>query len=341
MSLNVCIFGVSGYTGSRLLFLLNKHRHTKVLGVFGKNNVGKKLKELFPKISNLPNICVSRYEDFNFDKIDLIFSCLPHGEFQKNVISNLNPTIPIVDLSGDFRLNSIQDYEKFYKTEHNVFNLKKKFVYGLSEIFRDSISKAKFISNPGCYPTSILIPLIPLLKENILKSSHIIIDSKSGVSGAGKKPKQENLYSELNNNFYSYSVMSHKHFPEINQELKKFDKNSSFTFIPHLLPIFSGLQSNIYIDQNGNNAEDIKDFFKKYFEKEHFIKLSFDEPTKLSDVQGTNNLSINVFSDYEKKRILIISCLDNLIKGAAGQAIQNMNIMFGFNETEALVNNEC
>ena len=337
MPLNVCIFGVSGYTGSKLLFHLIKHKHVNILAVFGQNSIGKNLTELFPNISESSDLKITSFNDFKFENVDLIFSCLPHGKFQNNIISNLDLNIPIIDLSGDFRLEDKMIYEDFYNIKHKNFNLKKKFVYGLSEVYRNQISKAKYICNPGCYPTSILIPLIPLLKEKVIKSGHIIIDSKSGVSGAGKKLVETNLFSELNNNFYSYSVEKHKHFPEINQELMKINKKVSFTFIPHLLPVFSGLQSNIYIDYDGDKIKDIQNVLLNYYSKEPFVKLNFKDPEKLSNVQGTNNISINVFSDYEKKRIMIISCLDNLIKGAAGQAIQNMNIMFNFRETEALL----
>ena len=337
MPINVCIFGVSGYTGSKLLFHLIKHKHVNILAVFGQNSIGKNLTELFPNISESSDLKITSFNDFKFENVDLIFSCLPHGKFQNNIISNLDLNIPIIDLSGDFRLEDKMIYEDFYNIKHKNFNLKKKFVYGLSEVYRNQISKAKYICNPGCYPTSILIPLIPLLKEKVIKSGHIIIDSKSGVSGAGKKLVETNLFSELNNNFYSYSVEKHKHFPEINQELMKINKKVSFTFIPHLLPVFSGLQSNIYIDYDGDKIKDIQNVLLNYYSKEPFVKLNFKDPQKLSNVQGTNNISINVFSDYEKKRIMIISCLDNLIKGAAGQAIQNMNIMFNFGETEALL----
>ena len=337
MPINVCIFGVSGYTGSKLLFHLIKHKHVNILAVFGQNSIGKNLTELFPNISESSDLKITSFNDFKFENVDLIFSCLPHGKFQNNIISNLDLNIPIIDLSGDFRLEDKMIYEDFYNIKHKNFNLKKKFVYGLSEVYRNQISKAKYICNPGCYPTSILIPLIPLLKEKVIKSGHIIIDSKSGVSGAGKKLVETNLFSELNNNFYSYSVEKHKHFPEINQELMKINKKVSFTFIPHLLPVFSGLQSNIYIDYDGDKIKDIQNVLLNYYSKEPFVKLNFKDPEKLSNVQGTNNISINVFSDYKKKRIMIISCLDNLIKGAAGQAIQNMNIMFNFGETEALL----
>ena len=226
MSLNVCIFGVSGYTGSKLLFYLIKHKHINISAVFGQNSIGKNLTELFPNISELSDLKITSFNDFKFENVDLIFSCLPHGKFQNNIISNLDLNIPIIDLSGDFRLEDKMIYEDFYNIKHKNFNLKKKFVYGLSEVYRNQISEAKYICNPGCYPTSILIPLIPLLKEKVIKSGHIIIDSKSGVSGAGKKLVETNLFSELNNNFYSYSVEKHKHFPEINQELMKINEKS-------------------------------------------------------------------------------------------------------------------
>ena len=300
MSLNVCIFGVSGYTGSKLLFYLIKHKHINISAVFGQNSIGKNLTELFPNISELSDLKITSFNDFKFENVDLIFSCLPHGKFQNNIISNLDLNIPIIDLSGDFRLEDKMIYEDFYNIKHKNFNLKKKFVYGLSEVYRNQISEAKYICNPGCYPTSILIPLIPLLKEKVIKSGHIIIDSKSGVSGAGKKLVETNLFSELNNNFYSYSVEKHKHFPEINQELMKINEKVSFTFIPHLLPVFSGLQSNIYIDYDGDKIKDIQNILSNYYSKEPFVKLNFKDPEKLSNVQGTNNISINVFSDYKK-----------------------------------------
>ena len=337
MSLNVCVFGVSGYTGSKLLYYLNKHTKVKIVGVFGNSKVGENLNEIHPSIKNLPKLKITNYKDFDFSKADLVFSCLPPGLFQSKIIKNLDPNISVIDLSGDFRLENKITYENFYETSHKSFNLKDKFVYGLSEINRDVIKKSKFISNPGCYPTSILIPLIPLLEKKIINSGHIVIDSKSGVSGAGKRRVEENLSTELNNNFYSYSVTSHKHFPEIDQEIKKVSKKVSFTFIPNLLPIFCGLQSNIYIDHKDIDLNQIREVINSYYDGELFIKTKNKKPIKLSDVQGTNNVLINIFEDYEKKKILIISSIDNLIKGASGQAIQNMNLMFGFKENESLI----
>ena len=177
-----------------------------------------------------------------------------------------------------------------------------------------------------------------MLKKKIIDKDHIVIDSKSGVSGAGKKPKNENLLSELSENFFSYNIFEHKHYPEIKQELGKFSKNISFTFIPNLLPVFSGIQSTIYLSKNNLDQSDVLNALQSFYKKEPFIKFfKNEEIPKLSDVRGTNNVALKVFTDYAQKKIIIISCIDNLIKGAAGQAIQNMNLMFDFNETQALI----
>jgi len=337
MSINVCIFGVSGYTGSTLLKFLDKHKNVNLVGVFGNKTLGKKIRILFPKLSHLPNIKISDFKKFNFDKVDLIFTCLPHGKFQKEIFPKLKYSNAIIDLSGDFRIDNKKQYEKYYKCKHKSFSYKKKFVYGLTEINRKKIKLSKYVCNPGCYPTSILIPLIPLLKNNILKNTDFIIDSKSGVSGAGKVLKEQNLFSELNNNFFSYGLNDHKHYPEILQELNKYGFKSSFTFIPHLLPVFNGIQSNIYINSEKVRYEEVLTILKNYYKNETFVHVDYKGIPKLSDVQNTNNVKISVFTNKSKKTIIIMSLLDNLVKGAAGQAIQNMNLMFDFKEHESLL----
>ena len=338
MLLNVCIFGVSGYTGSKLLELLCKHDKVKIVGVFGEKSIGTNLKDKFPKIHNTPNLIITNFKEYDFAETDLIFSCLPHGKFQSEIASYIDSKISVIDLSGDFRLKEISDYKKFYKTEHNCSGIIKNFVYGLSEINYSKIINSKFIANPGCYPTSILIPIIPLIKNNFLEQGHIVIDSKSGVSGAGKTLMNEYLFSELSENFYSYSIFSHKHYPEISQEIGIYNKQISFSFIPHLLPIFSGIQSTIYLDKVENSADDYNFFLKDYFKDSPFVKIYPDNKIpRISDVKNTNNIAIKIFEDFSSKKIIIISCLDNLIKGAAGQAIQNMNIMNGFEQSEALI----
>ncbi len=337
MSLNVCIFGVSGYTGSKLLYYLDRHKQTNLHGVFGNSTSGKKLGDLFKNLSKSSEIKISNYKDFDFSKTDLIFSCLPNGKLQKEIIKNLDPKISIIDLSGDFRLNSKAKYQEFYNLSHKSYALKEKFCYGLSEVYRQKIKQSKFISNPGCYPTSILLPLIPLIKEKKLSIQDIIIDSKSGISGAGKQPRVQNLFSEISGNFFSYGIESHKHYPEIEQEIRLINKKVSFTFVPHVLPIISGIQSTIYINKEFNEKDYYK-AIKNFYIDEPFIKIySGKKVPQVKEVQNTNNVAINLFSDFSKKKIVIVSCIDNLVKGAAGQAVQNMNIMFDFEETESLV----
>ncbi len=337
MTIKVCIFGVSGYTGSKLLFYLDKHPYVKVSGAFGKSSIGNRLGEIVPHLQGCSGIKITDFKKFNFNQIDLIFNCLPHGELQENIIKFLNPNTPIIDLSGDFRLNSKKEYEDFYKCIHKSMNIKKKFIYGLSEINRENIKKSSFIANPGCYPTSILIPIIPLIKEKNLEIDDFIVDSKSGVSGAGKKPITQNLFSELSDNFFAYGIEKHQHYPEIKQEINSINKNVTITFIPHLLPVISGIQSTIYFEKKKKLSE-YKKVLTDYYKNDHFIKILKDNdiPT-LKNVQNTNYLHMNIFSDQSQKRIIIISCIDNLIKGAAGQAVQNMNLMFDFNEKESLL----
>ena len=336
MTINVCIFGVSGYTGATLLKFLNKHKNVNLIGVFGNKTLGTKIRLLFPNLNNLPDIKISDYKKFKFEKVDLIFSCLPHGKFQREIFPKIKYKNAVIDLSGDFRIDNKTDYEKYYKCKHKSFAHKKKFVYGLTEVYRETIKSSKYISNPGCYPTSVLIPLIPLVKNNVLKENHFIIDSKSGVSGAGKVLKEQNLFSELSNNFFSYGLNNHKHFPEIMQELNKFGFKSSFTFVPHLLPVFSGIQTNIYINEDEIGYNDVLNILNDFYKNENFVSVDNKKISKLSDVQNTNNIKISVFNNKSNKTIIIMSLLDNLVKGAAGQAIQNMNLMFGFKEHESL-----
>ena len=335
MQINVCIFGVSGYTGAQLIHFLAKHKFVNITGIFGYETIGQKIRNLFPSLKNLPDLTISNYSDFNFDNVDLIFSCLPHGKFQSSIINDINGNNSIIDLSGDFRLDDLSLYEEFYGIKHESKDKNGKFVYGLSEVYKKEIKKAKFVANPGCYPTSILLPLIPLIKKDIITNQHIIIDSKSGVSGAGKKLETKNLFSEINENFYSYGLKKHKHFIEIDQEISKLGKNT-FTFIPSLVPVTRGLQSTIYIEKN-ESVKFYKNAIKDFYQNEPFIQILDKKCPSFGDVKYTNNLLLNIFEDYQKKKIIIISCIDNLIKGAAGQAIQNMNLMYDFDEKESLI----
>ena len=243
-------------------------------------------------------------------------------------------------MSGDFRLNNYNDYELFYETKHKSEDLQKKFVYGLSEFYRNEISKSKFIANPGCYPTSILLPLIPLIKDKQIKSNNIIIDSKSGYSGAGrgvhKKYKYQNLYDSLK----AYGVGFHRHNSEIEQTLKEYsNKKIEFNFTPHLTPMFRGILSTIYVEVNKNVSQNkIKKVLTDYYKNDIFIKiLKNDSFISTNDVINTNRCHISVCKTKNKNKFIILSIIDNLIKGGSGQGVQNMNLKFGFPLTTGLI----
>ena len=336
MKINVSIFGISGYTGAQLITILSKHPNVNITSVFGESSVGKKIKDLYPKISNLPNLTVQHTDKYQFDLSDISFLCLPHFKSQ-NLIKKCNFQ-RVIDLSADFRIFDKNNYFEWYDKVHEFPEKLGEFSYGLTEINRNKIKNSNFVANPGCYPTSVLVPLVPLLREKILPSlEHVIIDSKSGVSGAGKKILEDNLFSEINENFYAYNVSKHRHLGEIKQELVKYKENISITFVPHLLPITRGILSTIYLKKNEIDIQKIRNFYNDFFCDDPFVNF-LDEKTvpKIKDVNGTNNLIFNIFDDYENNQFIIISCIDNLIKGASGQAVQNMNLMFGLNENVAL-----
>tara|TARA_B100000989_G_scaffold293262_1_gene270377 strand:+ start:795 stop:1829 length:1035 start_codon:yes stop_codon:yes gene_type:complete len=337
MTINVSVFGASGYTGNQLLKILEKHPNVNLVSVHGNNSSGKKLKEICSGLKKFSTKTIKSFDQFKEQLCDILFLCLPHKKSQDLV--NIYSKVKIIDLSADFRINDVTAYKEWYETDHACPQMLDKFIYGLSEIYRENIKKARLVSNPGCYPTSILIPLIPILKEKFLKINNIIIDSKSGISGAGKSTVEEYLSSEMSENFRPYNIEKHRHLGEISQELNLYDEHLKLTFVPHLLPIARGICSTIYVDvyEKKVDVEDLKNLVKDFFNGEHFVKiLSGNEIPSLKNVRYTNNIAFNFFHDYYNQKIIIISCIDNLIKGASGQAIQNMNIMFELEETNGL-----
>ena len=339
MKINVSIFGASGYTGTQLLSILINHKNVNISGVYGDKTSGKRLRDLFPYIKNIPDIMISSYEDFKASYCDLVFLCLPHQKSE--IIIDKIKTLKVIDLSSDFRIKDEKHYFDWYNSKHPKPDLLSKFVYGLSELNRSKIKSSNLVANPGCYPTSILIPLLPLLKENIFSFNEVIIDSKSGLSGAGKSLSTDKLFFEVNENFIAYSIEKHRHLGEIKQEMQYYNNKINITFVPHLLPISRGILSSIYLHGNDEDFKKVKYFFETYFKNEKFVNfLNNENVASIKSVRGTNNLNFSLHQDFEKKKIIIISCIDNLIKGAAGQAIQNMNIMFGFNEDESLQLNQ-
>ena len=336
--INVLVAGSTGYIGIQLIKLLVNHSNVKIKYLCGLSSVGKKI-SFFDKSlikNNLPKIV--KFKKSYLKNIDLIFTALPNGEAQK--ISNylLNKNI-LIDLAADFRLDNASEYLKWYNVKHKAIKNIKKSIYIIPEINGKKVKNYKIIGCAGCYPTSVLLPLIPLLKNNLIKTNNIILDSKSGYSGAGrnvhKKYKNKNLYESLS----AYGVGFHRHNSEIQQEINKYSKRKvTFTFTPHLIPMFRGILSTIYVDlNNGTNIRQISKTLINEFSKSSFVKvLKQDTFISTNDVINTNNCYISICKTKYKNKIIILSAIDNLIKGGAGQAIQNMNLKFNFIKTNGL-----
>ena len=332
---NVLIAGSTGYIGIQLIKLLIKHKNVKIKYLCGSSSIGKNVSSFDKSIKSkhLPKII--KYKKELLKNIDVIFAALPNGKAQKlsNHLLNHNT---LIDLSADFRLANFKDYLRWYKISHSSIKNIKNSVYALPEINRNIIKDYKIISCPGCYPTSILIPLIPLIKKNLIKSKNIIIDSKSGYSGAGRKFHKLNSSNNLYESLSSYGVKTHRHNSEIQQELNlKTKKKVEFTFTPHLSPMFRGILSTIYVDTNSNiNTNKIFNYLKKYYKNEKYINIAqLNKMISTNEVINTNVCKISVCESKVKNKIIILSAIDNLIKGGSGQAIQNFNIKFNFKES--------
>ncbi len=339
--LKIAILGASGYTGVELIRLLLSHKQIEIKELIADGNAGKEIAEIYPHLLPFALPALKKIEEVNFSEIDLAFCCLPHTTSQsviKTLLENKNyPNLKVIDLSADFRLENGENYKKWYEHSHIALELQSQAVYGLCEISRDKIKKAKLIANPGCYPTSALLPLLPLVENNLIETSNIIIDSKSATSGAGRSLKLGNLYCEVNESMKVYGVATHRHTGEIEQELiKKSGQELQVSFTPHLVPMNRGIISTIYVNLKNNwTVENLKDCLATKYQDEYFVNVSNNHPST-RDVVGSNFCHIAVFASRLPKQAIIVSVIDNLVKGASGQAIQNMNIMFGFDEKEGL-----
>tara|TARA_Y100000768_G_C23929533_1_gene659319 strand:+ start:397 stop:1419 length:1023 start_codon:yes stop_codon:yes gene_type:complete len=336
--LNVLVAGSTGYIGIQLISLLLKHKYINIKYLCGNSSVGKKI-SVYEK--NLKNKKLPRITKFNFrflKDVDIVFTALPNGEAQK-ISKKLLVNNILIDLAADFRLNKASDYLKWYKLKHQAPKLIKKSFYSLPELTGKKLMDYQIIACPGCYPTSILLALIPLIKKKLIKKNNIIIDSKSGYSGAGrkvhKKYKNKNLYESLS----SYGVGFHRHNSEIQQYFNKITKSEiHFSFTPHLTPMFRGILSTIYVDlNNGKTIKNLHNELVKFYKNSSFVKvLNLDSMLSTNNVINTNNCEISVCKTKHKDKAIILSTIDNLIKGGAGQAIQNMNILKNFRENEGL-----
>ena len=338
--INTAIIGATGYTGLDLVLMLSSHPKVNIVNLSARKSLGKyisffdkRIKKKLPKISSIKKI--------NWSKIDLVFLSLPNGEAQKIVkkIYHKYKEIKFIDLSADFRITDVAKYEKNYNIKHHAKEFIKDSIYSISEFVKEDIHKFRIIANPGCYPTSIQIPLIPLIKKKLINRNNLVIDSKSGYSGAGKNLEKKFRHKNLYSSTFAYSTKEHRHIAEIDQEFSKHtEKKINFTFNPHILPTFRGILSSIYVETNKNvTSNKIRQELIKYYKTNKFIKiLKLNSPLGSGNVLNTNNCEISVCDTRFRNKTVIFCAIDNLIKGASGQAIQNMNLIFRFSETLGL-----
>lgn len=326
--IKIGIVGAAGYSGLELIKLLLNHPEAEIGKLFGYTSAGNKIDEIHPSLRGMISLKIEKFSVSAIDGLDIIFVALPSGQAMDIVSQAFTAKIKVIDLGGDFRLKNVNEYLKYYKHEHTAKELLNQSVYGLSEWNEAEIKNAKLVANPGCYPTSILLGLLPLLKDNLIEENFISITSYSGTSGAGKSITANMMFSEVNESVRAYKVGEHQHIPEINHYLKVFsNKNVSFTFVPHLLPATRGIYTTIHAKvKDGISNEMIIHSFKNKYATASFIRFYENNIPEMKNVQYTNFCDIG-FKLYDDN-LIIISTIDNLIKGAAGQAIQNMNIMF-------------
>jgi len=334
--INVAVIGATGYTGLDLILMLSKHPKVKIKYLCATKNLGKKINFFDNRIKKkLPKISAVKSVDWH--QLNTVFLSLPNGEAQKLIkkVYNLNKHVKFIDLSADFRIFNYKIYEKNYKIKHKAKNLIKDSLYSIPELNKKLINNYRIISNPGCYPTSIQIPLVPLINKRLVKIKDIVIDSKSGFSGAGKnlekKFKHKNLYSSI----FAYNTKNHRHICEIDQQLHKLTKkNVSFSFNPHLLPTFRGILTAIYIQSSKKQSgHTLRSCLVKFYKNSKFIKiLKLNSSLGSGNVLNTNNCEISICETRIKNKFIIFSSIDNLVKGASGQAIQNFNLLHKFPE---------
>ncbi len=338
----VSIVNVTSYTALELLRLLAQHPEFVVTSVTGRSAVGKRLGEVFPQLYALPSVIdPALMITEEAAKTDLAFVCLPHAAAADSVLTLLERGTKVVDLSADFRLHDGSVYEEWYKHTHPAPALLETTAYGLCELHRSQLTHASLVANPGCYATASILALIPAVATGIIQPG-IIIDAKSGVSGAGRTPSLTTLYDEVNENINAYSLDGHRHLAEITQELAEAAPNDGkeqlrVTFIPHLVPMTRGILATCYADlkQSTFTTEDVRELYEKHYANEPFVHVVDSSPhTKWS--YGSNSCFIHPFVDTRTQRLVVISCLDNLVKGASGQAIQNANILYDLPETTGL-----
>jgi len=341
--ISVGIVGGTGYTGVELLRLLLRHPDVQVSVLTSRTEAGKRVDDMFPSLRGHTDLQFSDLDMNVLKHCDVVFFATPHGVAMKHAAELVAANTKVIDLAADFRLQNLQQFEKWYGLEHSCPDILTESVYGLTELNREKIKQAKVVGNPGCYPTTVQLGLAPLFKseQELVKPASIIIDAKSGVSGAGRKASLGMIYSENADNFKAYGVAGHRHHPEIVEALENISGQSGvfdqILFIPHLVPMIRGMFSTIYVDltEQGQNT-DLQSLYEIFYADEQFVDvMPSNSSPETRSVRGANQLRIALYKPQPTKLVILV-VQDNLVKGAAGQAVQNMNLMFGFAENAGL-----
>lgn len=332
------IIGATGYAGVELVRLLLQHPQADVSAVSSVSFEGQPLADVYPNLNGITELtCVSAEEVIA--KSDVVFAALPHGLSQDTAAACINQGKKFIDLGADFRLDNPQDYTQWYDCEFRYPDLHAQAVYGLCELFRENIRQTSIIGNPGCYPTSVALGLAPALQNHLVSPVGIVVDSKSGTTGAGRKPTQTTHFPDCNEAFSAYKVACHRHTPEIEQTLSKLaGQPATITFVPHLLPVNRGILSTIYARLQGNvTLERIRQTYEQAYKHEPFVRvLAPGKEVNIRNVRCSNYCDIQLYTDTHTGLLIVTCVIDNMVKGAAGQAIQNMNLLFGLDETTGL-----
>ncbi|KAF0115306.1 MAG: N-acetyl-gamma-glutamyl-phosphate reductase [Rhodospirillaceae bacterium] len=334
----IAILGASGYTGAELVRLLAHHEGARVCALTADRRAGKTMAEVFPHLAGVVLPELASLETLDYSGIDVVFCALPHGTTQ-DVIAALPRTVKVIDLSADLRFADVATYALWYGQPHKAPDLQKEVVYGLTELARPAIRAARVVACPGCYPTSAQLPLVPLLEVGLIEAEGIVIDAKSGVSGAGRAAKEGSLFCEVAEGVHAYGIASHRHAPEIEQGLSRVaGRPVMVTFTPHLIPMGRGILSTLYVRLAGRaSASDLRAALAERYDREPFVRVVPEGIVPHTrHVRGSNFCLIGVFADRVPGRAIMCAVIDNLVKGAAGQAVQNFNLMTGQPETLGL-----
>ncbi len=335
------IIGATGYAGGELVRILLSHKDVKICWYGSRNYIDQKYSDIYQNLFEIvDDVCLDDNMEELAEKVDVIFTATPQGYCSRVMNEDILSKAKVIDLSADFRIKDVDVYEEWYQLKHPCPSYIKEAVYGLPELYRDKIKGARIIANPGCYPTCSILSVYPLVREGMIDMNTVIIDAKSGTSGAGRGAKVDNLYCEVNENIKAYGVASHRHTPEIEEQLSRAAKKDvKINFTPHLVPMNRGILVTAYASLIKNvTEEEIRNVYRAYYKDETFVRvLNKDVCPQTKWVEGSNYVDVNIKVDDRTGRVIMMGAMDNLVKGAAGQAVQNMNLLFGNEETEGLL----